>query len=124
MYYLQYPSDPDCVTVAPPDIVRLSSYLSYQRRKKSGAIAAINERKAAAKLARNDSAVDITSHSKESEIKHDPVVCSNNSCMRSKTDATIGDLLNWVKCLKEKCVLQFCNNCGTESIQHAIVCRW
>jgi hypothetical protein len=122
-----YLSDPDCVTVGPPDIVRLSSYLSYQRRKKSGAIAAINERKAAAKLAKmsnlNDSPVDIISQPIESEVKPALVVCSNNSCMRSKEEAADDELQNWVKCQKERCILQFCNNCGTESLQHALVCR-
>lgn len=104
--------------------MRLSSYLSYQRRKKSGAIAAINERKAAAKLAKmNDSAVDIISQPIECAVKLDLVVCSNNSCMRSKEEAAEEELQNWVKCQKERCTLQFCNNCGTESLEHALVCR-
>ena len=117
--------DPNATTIIAPEIVRLSSYLSYQRRKSSGALAVTNQKKSAAKLAQDDFPLaEIKSHSSSKKSKTDnEEYCSNNSCLCPKKESSEEDLSQWTKCPKSKCPLQFCPKCATESDEHALVCR-
>ena len=117
--------DPSATTIIAPEIVRLSSYLSYQRRKQSGTLAVTNQKKSAAKIAQADFPLaEIKSNSSSKKFKPDnEEYCCNNSCLCPKKESSEEDLLQWTKCPKSKCTLQFCPKCATESEEHALVCR-
>ena len=132
-----------------PDIVRLSSYLSYQRRKQSGALAAVAEKRAAAKLLdagtllsdlipatkkirtlkKNQEKTQDKENDKESVKEKEKERCGNNSCMCAKvcSELSVEEYVNWEKkwskCTIGQCSLQFCPDCSYQGELHSLVCK-